>query len=134
MSAFCILVIAPWRMLFSSPGPGPPPHELLTIRMAGSTWSWFSRTQRSPSRAFSTNRKVPTPTPYSVAPGAAPWKRDVDAVPSPATIPATCVPWPPAPGVSVSSIATTIFVAGARHSENPNPEMPMAIRVPGTAQ
>jgi hypothetical protein len=109
MSWFWSLVMAPVRLSFSSALRWPLPHELLT-----------------------TTNVVPTPTPYRVAPGAAPWNVPSDAVPSPATIPATWVPCPPAPGVSVSSMGTATF--GPRHSENPRPGRLMATPPPGAVK
>src|SRR2546423_3452591 len=105
---------ARWNLVVAEFGSNAPPplgpYELLLTLMGGQPaqgFRWWSSTQLSALSAPKMLSPAPTDRLISVAPGAAPcsFVPSVSVVSRPATMPATCVPCPPADRVSVSLTA-----------------------------
>src|SRR4051794_11661549 len=115
-SASCSLAVA--ELGSNSPPPGGP-YELLVTLMGGHALagtasphgaSWCSSTQFSAESAPTMSRTAPVEIDTRLAPGAAPCScvPSVRVVGRPATMPLTCVPWPPPEIVSVSRMFGTL--------------------------
>src|SRR5690242_16530551 len=103
-SARCSFTVAE---LGSNAPPPVGPYELLVTLIGGQVdagtlaphgCAWFSSTQFRAESAPTMSSTAPVEMSTSLAPGAAPWslRPSVVVVGRPATIPLTCVPWPPA--------------------------------------
>src|SRR2546423_5654276 len=108
---------ARWNFVVAELGSNAPPplgpYELLLTLMGGQPahgFRWWSSTQLSALSAPKMLSPAPTDRLISVAPGAAPcsFVPSVSVVSRPATMPATCVPCPPADSVSVSPEAVRV--------------------------
>src|SRR5256714_13395659 len=108
---------ARWNLVVAEFGSNAPPplgpYELLLTLMGGQPahgLRWWSSTQLSALSAPKMLSPAPTDRLISVAPGAAPcsFVPSVSVVSRPATMPATCVPCPPADSVSVSPEAVRL--------------------------
>src|SRR4051794_40651997 len=114
-SASCSLTVAE---LGSNAPPPEGPYELLVTLIGGHSdagtpaphgASWCSSTQFSAESAPTMSSTAPVEMFTRPAPGAAPWSRvpSVSVVGRPATMPDTCMPWPPPEIVSVSTAVGT---------------------------
>src|SRR6478735_4581903 len=115
---------ARWSLTVADSGSNPPPpvgpYELLVTLIGGQVAAgtpaphgaaWFSSTQLSAESAPRITSAAPVEMDTSLAPGAAPWSvlPSLSVVGRPATMPLTCVPWPPTDSVSVSTKPGTFW-------------------------